>query len=238
MTAAHYLTVSKLELESVTLDIIEHGEHHASDNIRDWWFNDVLNACGIIKDQICSVVTDSGNFVVQNALDNNQNIASIIIKIKSLVKCFKQPKQSESAMDELHKICEYKLKQSVPTRRNSVYFMLNRFIICSENIASAIVKVPKGSPMSSGSELFAGKEIISLLKPFDAATKELYGQEYVTDFKSSLTQNLIAWFGKVEYLEILSIATILDPRFKTLYFNGPIDCYRAIDTIQKNNFRS
>jgi len=33
MTAAHYLTVSKSELESVTLGNIEFGEHHASDNI-------------------------------------------------------------------------------------------------------------------------------------------------------------------------------------------------------------
>jgi len=63
-------------------------------------------------------------------------------------------------MDELHKVCEYKLKQSVPTRWNSVYFMLNRFIICSENIAPAMVKFPKGPPMLSGSELFTAKEII------------------------------------------------------------------------------
>lgn len=75
--------------------------------------------------------------------------------------------------------------------------------------------------MLSGSELFTAKEIIILLKPFDAATKELCGQDYVTgskiiplihylvkkierilvssviasDFKSSLTKNVTARFG-------------------------------------------
>lgn len=65
------------------------------------------------------------DLVVQNALDNNQIIASLINKVKSFVTFFKHSEQSESAMDELHKVCEYKLKQSVPTRWNSVYFMLN-----------------------------------------------------------------------------------------------------------------
>jgi len=154
-----------------------------------------IHGVGIIKDLICLAVTDSGSnivnsvhsciskekhfpcfthtldLVVQNTFDNNQNIASIINKVQSFVNFFKQSEQPESsALDELHKVCEYKLKQSVPTRRHSVYFMLNRFIICSENIASAIVKFPKGPTMLSGSELFTAKKIKSLLKPFDATT--------------------------------------------------------------------
>lgn len=95
--------------------------------------------------------------VVQNALDNANDIASIINKIKHLVTFFKH---SVSATDELNKICKLKLKQSVPTRCNSIYFMLEKCIICSDNIASTIVKFPNSPPMISGTQLFIAKEIM------------------------------------------------------------------------------
>lgn len=81
-----------------------------------------------------------------------------------------------SALDELHKVCKYKLKQSVPTRWNSIYYMLDRFIMCSNSIASIIVKFPKSPSMLSGSELLIANEMMCLLKPFEAATKELCAQ--------------------------------------------------------------
>jgi hypothetical protein len=239
----------------------------------------LLNRWGIEKNQVFLVVTDSGcniksavynyfgkekhlpcfahtlKLVVQNALDDAKNIANIITKVKNLVTFFKQ---SVSASDELHKICKYKLKQSVPTRWNSVFYMLDRFKSCSDSIASTIVKFPNGPPMLSGSELFSVNNMISLLKPFEAATKELCGQNYITggkiihlmycllkkievvevgsdlssELKNNLLQNLKSRFGRVEFLEILSIATILDPRFKTLHCNDAIACSKAINTIK------
>lgn len=115
--------------------------------------------------------------------------------------------------------------------------MLDRFKSCSDSIASTIVKFPNGPPMLSGSELFSVNKIICLLKPFEAATKELCDQNYITgskiiplmhcllkkievvevgsdlssELKNNLLQNLKSRFGRVEFLEILSIATILDP---------------------------
>ncbi|KAL4119982.1 hypothetical protein QTP88_012732 [Uroleucon formosanum] len=253
----HYLNLSKLQLDSVMLGVLELQERHTSENIIGWLDN-LLKKWGIEKnqDKHLPCFAHTLNLVVQNALDDTNDIANIINQIKRLVTFFKH---SVAATDELHKICKFKLKQSVPTRWNSVYFMLQRFIACSDNIASTIVKFPNSPPMISGAQLFVAKEIMILLKPFEAATKELCGQNYVTaskvipllhclikkiepieinnvisiDFKNNLLKNLKTRFGRVEYLEILSIATILDPRFKTLHSNDPIASSKAIGSIKK-----
>lgn len=49
--------------------------------------------------------------------------------------------------------------------------------------------------------------------------------------KTTLLQNLKSRFGRVEEIKMLSIATILDPRFKKLHSNNPIACSKAIQTI-------
>lgn len=131
------------------------------------------------------------NLVVQNALDDTKNIANIITKVKNLVTFFKQ---SVSASDELHKICKYKLKQSVTTRWNSVFYML-------DSIASTIVKFSYGPPMLSDSELFSVNKMISLLKLFEAATKELCGQNYNTG--SKIIPLMHCLLRKIEMVEVI-----------------------------------
>lgn len=58
------------------------------------------------------------------------------------------------------------------------------------------------------------------------------GSDLSSELKNNLLQNLKSRFGRVEFLEILSIATILDPRFKTLHCNDAIACSKAINTIK------
>jgi len=48
---AHYLSMSKLELESTTLGVLELDERHTSDNIVGW-IKDLLNRWGIEKDKV------------------------------------------------------------------------------------------------------------------------------------------------------------------------------------------
>jgi len=200
----HFLSFCKLNLESVVLGVLELDERHTSENIAKW-LDSAPQEWGIEKRQIFLVVTDNGvniksavsecfgkdkhlpcfahtiNLVVQNALDNTDNITTLINKVKHLVTFFKQ--LCVSASDELHKVCAFKLKQSVSTRWNSVYYMLDRFINSSDHVASIIVKFHKGPTMITGSELFIAKEIMHLLKPFEAATKELCAQKYITGSK-------------------------------------------------------
>lgn len=80
--------------------------------------------------------------------------------------------------------------------------MLDRFITSSDFVASIIVKFPKGPPMLSGSKLFGAKEIMHLLKPFEAATKDVCGQNDVTG--SKFIPLITCLIKKIDPMEITS----------------------------------
>ncbi|XP_032684706.1 zinc finger BED domain-containing protein 1-like isoform X2 [Odontomachus brunneus] len=116
-------------------------------------------------------------------------------------------------------------------------------------------------PMLTASELQLAKEIIQILSPIEAITKEICAENYVTASKviplinclkntiNSLLESLISnvaiellqslsigietRFGAIEQISILAISTILDPRFKRLHFNNRIVCSQAINKIAR-----
>ncbi|XP_003241803.1 zinc finger BED domain-containing protein 1-like [Acyrthosiphon pisum] len=203
---AHFLNNSKLDLESITIGVLELADNHTSDHISEW-FEKQLNEWGIQKDKVVNVVTDSGsniksavkktfntsgvdkhlpcfahtlNLVTQRSLNDLEDVQNIISKIKGIVTFFKH---SVNASDELRKLCDYKLKQSVPTRWNSVYYMIDRFVLCSTHIASVLINSRQGPSMLSAMEIDIAKEINCMLKPFEVATKELRGEQYITGSK-------------------------------------------------------
>jgi len=67
------------------------------------------------------------NLITQGALDNHQNVQNIISRIKSIVTFFKQ---SVSTSDQLKNLSDLKLKQLVATRRNSVFYIIDWFLLC------------------------------------------------------------------------------------------------------------
>lgn len=50
--------------------------------------------------------------------------------------------------------------------------------------------------------------------------------------KSALLENLQKQFGRMEELQHLTISTLLDPRFKTLHLNNPVETSKAIHTVR------
>lgn len=258
----HFLNTSKLSLENVTIGILELADSHTSQHISEW-FEKLLKDWGISKEQVLTVVTDNGsnilnavkktfgkekhlpcfahtlNLVTQRPLNELSDVQNIISKIKTIVTFFKH---SVIASDELRKVCEFKLKQSVPTRWNSVYYMIERFLLCSNHIASILNTNSRGPSMLSATEIDIAREINIVLKSFEVVTKELCGEKYITgstviplihcllkkceqininnsvalQLKSALLENLQRRFGRMEELQNLTISTLLDPRFKTL----------------------
>ena len=181
-------------------------------------------------------------------------IDTIHKKVKSIVKYFKQ---SVSAADALRLVSELMLIQNVETRWNSTYDMYERFTVLSEKIASILLKCPNGPEMLSASELLTVKEFVDLLKPFKDATTIVSGETYVTGsqaipvvknlkialdsrnvntdvgrhMKKLLSEEFANRFERIEQSSIRAMATILDPRFKRLYFSDKLACANAVNKI-------
>jgi len=145
------------------------------------------------------------------------------------------------------------------TRWNSTYEMLDRFINLADKIGSILLHCPSAPPMLTSGELQTIKEFVTLLKPFEEATKMICGEKYLTASKvipvvntlhfklenckpaseigERLKKLLIEEFSKrfkdVECVSLLAIATILDPRFKKLNFRNKIACSNAVAKIYR-----
>lgn len=132
--------------ESFLLAVKALNESHTADNIREnlvsilteW---DIMNkviavvtdsASNMIKavtdlfgkDMQISCVAHKLNLVVESIL-NEAMVLPILTRVKDIVTFFKQ---SIKAADSLRAVSNLKLVQSVPTRWNSSYYMIERFL--------------------------------------------------------------------------------------------------------------
>lgn len=184
-------------------------------------------------------------------------VEDTIDKAKTIVKWFHQ---STVASDELRKMTDKKLIQSVPTRWNSTFYMLQRLVELRPFINDIINRNPKAPLMLTASELEDINELIALLEPFEAATKKVSGENYltsslaipivsiITSELNSMTptkptaitvlnevkKEMIKRFSKIEYSFLLAIATVLDPRFKNIYFKEPTAIAKIINFLSSN----
>jgi hypothetical protein len=111
--------------------------------------------------------------------------------------------------------------------------------------------------MISAKEIKDISDIIDLLRPIEASTKELFGQKYITSsmvipmiymmvknisqfkptqelgiqFKKEILFHCEKRFGSVESVALLSIATVLDPRFKKIYFKDSLALSKTLNYI-------
>lgn len=147
----------------------------------------------------------------------------------------------------------------VPTRWNSVFYMAQRFADLSTYVNELLLENPSAPDTVSAMELNILKEVIQVLKPLEKLTTEFSSQKYVSvskiipmircvkeslknfnpqleigiSLKESLVQEIHKRFGKIEQNHILAIATLLDPRFKTIHFSDPVLCAKTISNIRK-----
>ncbi|XP_024879336.1 zinc finger BED domain-containing protein 1-like, partial [Temnothorax curvispinosus] len=274
---AHFLVEE--QHRSVTIGVVEMTERHQSEYLKNWLLN-LIDTWNIQSQNIVAVVSDNAanikkaivdafgadkhlpcfahtlNLVLARIIDDDNIVKGFCAKIKNIVTYFKK---SVIAADQLRIHSNLKLIQSVETRWNSTYNMLQRFIQLSEKISVIILQCPTAPPMLTASELQSTKEFVELLKPFEEATKIICGEYYLTaskvipvvnilkntlqafepstdighHFKKALKDQLSKRFETIEHVSSLAMATILDPRFKNINFSDKVACSHAINKITR-----
>lgn len=277
----HFLNSSN-KITCFNMGVIQLYERHTSDYLVSE-LNELFAAWGIKKDSVTVAVSDGAlnitkaletifdkprhlhcfahqiNLVANKGLTCNEELILLIKKMKEIVTWFKQ---SNNASDELRKAQEHnnvkKLIQEVPTRWNSTYYMIQRFLELGEIINQILYRYETAPLPITAREIVILNEVQSLLKPLEAATNEISGQSYTTislvipmihnltnallcsspehdigkALKSALMTEYEKRFFPAEKVYILSISTLLDPRFKKIYFRDPLNCAKAVQYIQ------
>jgi hypothetical protein len=252
---AHY--IHNYKFCNVFICLEELDAAHTAEYIKER----LLNVCedwNIAVPKIAALITDNGANITKASADlvgksrnlpcfshtlnlvaskvcDIENIAPLVSSVKAIVTFFRQ---SVSAADELRKVTNLRPIASVPTRWNSTYFMLQRFMDIRNEIGTVLLKFPRSPRMLTAAELQQVEEVLQLLSPLEQASTEMCGEKYVTAskiiplvnilqkqfsalhletqngqcMKTTLLQELKKRFGKMEEVQLLSIATLLDPR--------------------------
>ncbi|OXU19649.1 hypothetical protein TSAR_000963 [Trichomalopsis sarcophagae] len=255
----HYIFGNKHK--SIMIGVTELTDHHTADNIKSWLLT-IVQDWHINMDSIVAFVSDNAANIKKAIIDEfgidkwlpclthtlnlipaklikTDMISSVHSKVKGIVKYFKQ-----SVLDALRLVSDLMLIQSVDTRWNSSHDMYERFVLLSDKIAPILLKSSSAPEILSGSELKIIKEFVELLRTFKEATKIVSGEKYVTDLldldtdlvrqmKKLLTEDYMYRLGKIESMPTIAMATILDPRFKRLYFSDKLASSSAVNKITK-----
>lgn len=111
------------------------------------------------------------NLVVSNSLKKTC-AAEIIFKIKKIIGFFK------------HCTNDYdKLKDIVPYKVRSTFYMIERSMQLIDHIIIILLENKRSPPMLSTVEIYSVREFLTILKPFEIATKIVSGEKYITASK-------------------------------------------------------
>lgn len=285
---AHFISDSYIDskggfhMENVTIGAFELNERHTGENIAI----EISTKCsewGISSERVITVVTDGGanmikaveiaygkkhtycfahllNLLADKTMYIFKEGSAVIEKVKSIVTWFKR---SVIGSDELRKKTEgldaRVLIQSVETRWNSTFYMVERFLLLREIVNNIISFNATAPPMITASEVDYLKDFIVLFQPIERATKELCGEKFVTSsvvipvlrlMKKQIYEAVVtSSFGKetkkilkdqfqkrfdgIESNPFFSIATLLDPRFKNLHFEDSVALATAIRKLTR-----
>lgn len=186
---------------------------------------------------------DKLNLIIEKAI---RTIDSILQKVKIIVDHFKNNNLATKALVkyqiDIDKNTEpLRLIQSVPTRWNSIFYMLERFL----KLRGALDAVIKNLKTDFTVEMWeAIKQVCMILKPFEEITHIMNGSHYLTaslaivivdglknvinvmktkpiqgvakNFLAKLEEGLNKHFpvNEIEDNMLLGVCTFLDPRFK------------------------
>lgn len=183
--------------------------------------------------------------VIHDALFKQVIVKNIITKCRKIVGHFKKSEQASRYLNRFQETCslpKHTLVQDVETRWNSTYLMLER--LSEQRSAINLYMVERGgieTPTVDEWEII--KNLVVVLKSFYQATLDISADSAsisliiplvamlnqklhirdettpmaIINMKQQLSESLNRRFSYVQNFLQLSIATMLDPRFKTKY---------------------
>lgn len=282
---AHYV-FDDFTIKSILIECKGFPVNHTSENIRialvnmeaEWGLRNKINF--VVTDNapnVTKAIRDIGwkhygcyahtlNLIVQDVLKKLEPPNNPVLdKIKKIVRHFKssstaQQKLLKSQTSEEPSCIPKRLKQEVPTRWNSTYYMLQRFVDLESHIRATVATLRQDLPLISNEEWTFAAELSKILKPFDDATTSLSGQNYMTassvimmtrclisgydillqenfsdcamDVILQLRSGLINKFSNVERSGTFSVCTFLDPRYKIAVFSDANEARNSRKRIQ------
>lgn len=211
----------------------------------------VINAAKLSKKKHLSCFAHTLQLVVNDAVKNSL-ILPIIDKSKSIVRAFKMSTvATEILRNEQSKLNKPKLKliQEVPTRWNSLYFMIKRLLEVGDALAIAISKVETiNISYFTSEEIKVLKDVVEVMGHFQEITEDISGENYVTvsliiplvyglteklklvqrdlntssgkEFASAAIANIGDRLYSYETRTLTALATMLDPRWKKRGFQS------------------
>lgn len=163
------------------------------------------------------------NVVLSHAFSEKEEIYSILKKIQSIVSWFRQSSRARYDLKEIEELCVLNWS---PTRWNSAYKMLNRYIDLSESINKIILKHEDSPAVLMALEVSAVREILPILELFDDITVEVSSETEITISKLLCIQDFL--ITEIERTEVSNVAAI---RFRTVLLS---ELKKRVSTFQKN----
>ena len=193
------------------------------------------------------------NLVVRHALDNDAQSNKMISKVKNIVTFFNSSTQANNELRKAQGDKYRKLKQDVVTRWNSTYVMLASYKALHKDICSILAQNNKSYMNLSESDIYlldASLEVLSVnmesteemsCKKFTSISKiiplvtllEEITSESTTSLAKKLLSQLSDYFGDVQDIKLLSMTTMLDPRFKNKMFTNETVRLRAESELRE-----
>lgn len=178
---------------------------------------------------------------------NGSSVKAIFDQMKKIVTFFKQSTTAKAELDALRKADDnkvYSLLQSVPTRWDSDYIMMDRFLELRDDLAKVILKHKDCEPLTS--KQLVVSEVVDILFLFHDFTNEMSSEasatsSFVIPLTNIINDKLNNWVCETSEANELrlglirgikkrlvplddkydfAVATFLDPRYKDTAFTN------------------
>ncbi len=261
----HFLTAA-WGLKSLVLDTFKFELSHTAEHIADALLK--VAEKWDISSKVVAIVTDNAsnivaavkitgwihvpcfahtlNLVVSEAIKSDESISDLKKKCKQIVTYFHQSVKAMEKLKEVQcqlKLPEHKLIQEVDTRWNSTFYMFERIVEQHQAITTALCLSSRNDMCLSGADIKLLEASLSLLRPFEAATREISADQYVsiskaiplarslqhltaessheaTSLGSALSAQMRRRYTAIERAHLLALSTLMDPRMKKIAFSN------------------